>query len=107
MSGDVSDLDKNRALAAWLEYQLRQVKNRVRELEAAAEQEARVRARGSASWVIQPQHADRPAVLHRGDCALATGKQVPIGRVEARVALGESYIVTCETCRPETGLADG
>ncbi|WUS20630.1 DUF6233 domain-containing protein (plasmid) [Streptomyces sp. NBC_01259] len=103
----MSDLDKNLALVDWLEYQLRQAKNRVRELEAAAEEEVRGRARAETSWVIQPQRADQPAMLHGGSCTLATGKPVPINRAEARVALGESYIVTCQMCRPEMGLADG
>ncbi|MGC5401909.1 DUF6233 domain-containing protein [Streptomyces sp. DT20] len=107
MPGDVSDLDKNLALVDWLEYQLRQAKHRVQELKDAAEEEARGRAKAETSWVIQPQHADRPAMLHGGSCALATGKPVPINRAEAQVALGESYIVTCQTCRPEMGLTDG
>lgn len=29
----ISDLDKNRTLEQWLEWQLRQVRNRIRELE--------------------------------------------------------------------------
>ncbi|MFJ1900474.1 DUF6233 domain-containing protein [Streptomyces sp. NPDC088115] len=107
MPGDVSDLDKNLALVDWLEYQLRQAKNRVRELKAKAEEEVRGRARAETSWVIQPQHTDQPAMLHGGSCTLATGKRVPITRAEAQVALGESYIVPCRMCRPEMGLTDG
>lgn len=43
MSGSISDLDKNRALAEWLEYSLRQTRNRnrIRELEIQEQQERR------------------------------------------------------------------
>ncbi|MFB6986150.1 hypothetical protein [Streptomyces sp. NPDC056304] len=60
----ISDLDKNRALADWLEWQLRQVRNRIRELEVREQQEARARerARAEQSWKIQPQRAGRPAM---------------------------------------------
>lgn len=109
MSGDVSDLDKNRALVDWLEYQLRQARNRVRELEGKAEQEARARerARAERSWKIQPQRAGRPAMLHRGGCTLSAGADGLINRGEGLIALEEPDIEACEICRPETALADG
>lgn len=109
MPGDISDLDKNRALVDWLEYQLRQAKNRVRELEVAEAQERRrrERARAEMSWKIQPARAGRPAMLHRGACTLSAGERGLINREEALIALQEPDIEACEICRPETGLADG
>ncbi|MFI5635510.1 hypothetical protein ACIA8E_40500 [Streptomyces sp. NPDC051664] len=46
--GSISDLDKNRSLAAWLEWQLRQTRNQIRELEIQEEQERRRRERARA-----------------------------------------------------------
>ncbi|MFF2438791.1 hypothetical protein ACFVU4_32315 [Streptomyces sp. NPDC058107] len=46
--GSISDLDKNRSLAAWLEWQLRQTRSRIRELEIQEEQERRRRERARA-----------------------------------------------------------
>ncbi|MFB7211755.1 hypothetical protein [Streptomyces sp. NPDC056255] len=47
--GGISDLDKNRALVEWLEWQLRKARNRVRELEVREEQERRRRERAHAA----------------------------------------------------------
>ncbi|MFD4863187.1 hypothetical protein [Streptomyces atratus] len=70
--GDMSDLDKNRALVDWLRYQLRQAENRVQELEVKElqEQRARERARAEQSWKIQPKRSGETAMLHRGGCCL-------------------------------------
>ncbi|MFD7868034.1 DUF6233 domain-containing protein [Streptomyces sp. NPDC059783] len=105
----VSDLEKNRILVDWLEYQLRQAKNRVRELEVqeAQERRQRERARAERSWKIQPQRAGRPAMLHRGGCTLAAGANGLINREEALIALEEPDIEACDVCRPETGLLSG
>ncbi|MFJ2094755.1 DUF6233 domain-containing protein [Streptomyces sp. NPDC087901] len=107
MFGEISDLDKNRALVDWLEYQLRQAKNRVRELEVKAEQEqrARERARAEMSWKIQPQRAGTTAMLHHGGCSLYETTMGFLNREEALIALAEPDIEACEICRPETGLA--
>ncbi|MER5277757.1 DUF6233 domain-containing protein [Streptomyces sp. NPDC002809] len=105
----MSDLEKNRILAEWLRWQLRQTENRIRELEIAEEQERRrrERARAEMSWKIQPQRAGRPAMLHRGGCTLSAGEHGLINREEAMIALAEPDIEACEVCRPETGLAGG
>ncbi|MFJ1959005.1 hypothetical protein ACIOGT_39190 [Streptomyces microflavus] len=52
--GDISDLDKNRALVAWLRYQLRHAEQRVRDLEHAeqAERRRKQRARAEQLWKI-------------------------------------------------------
>ncbi|MGW1106118.1 DUF6233 domain-containing protein [Streptomyces sp. NPDC002540] len=102
----ISDLDKNRALADWLEWQLRQVRNRIRELEVKEQQElrARERARAEQSWKIQPQRAGRPAMLHRGGCTLFKSELGFLNREEAVIALAEPDIEPCEICTPQTGL---
>jgi len=99
-------LEKNRALAEWLEFQLRQVKNRIRELEVAEEQERRRRAAAHAAlrWKIQPQRSNAQALLHRGDCSLYAMDGGFINREDAMIALAEPDIHPCEICRPETGL---
>lgn len=104
---DMSPLDKNRALAEWLEYQLRRVKNRVRELEVAEEQERRRRKQAYAElrWKIQPQRSNSAALLHRGGCSLYAMDGGFITREEAMIALAEPDIEVCEICRPDTGLA--
>ncbi|MGY3676476.1 DUF6233 domain-containing protein [Streptomyces sp. TE33382] len=107
-SGGMPDLDKNRALADWLEYQLRQVRNRIRELEVKEQQEARARqrARAEQSWKIQPQRGGMAAMLHRGGCTLFKSELGFINREEAMIALAEPDIEACEVCRPETGLTE-
>lgn len=109
MPGEVSDLEKNRILVEWLEYQLRQAKNRVRELEVKAEQEKRARERAYAEqrWKLQPQRGGRPAMLHRGGCTLSAGEHGLLNRDEALIALEEPGVEVCEICRPETGLIGG
>ncbi|MFJ7200714.1 MULTISPECIES: DUF6233 domain-containing protein [unclassified Streptomyces] len=107
MSGNgISDLDKNRILEQWLEWQLRHVRGRIRELEVKERQEerARERARAEQSWKIQPQRSGRTALLHRGGCGLYNAALGFLDREEALIALAEPDIEPCEVCRPETGL---
>ncbi|MEU3656457.1 DUF6233 domain-containing protein [Streptomyces sp. NPDC032161] len=103
----ISDLDKNRALEQWLEYQLWQVRSRIRDLERAEEQDRwrRERARAESSWKLQPQRAGTPAMLHRGGCGLYNAQLGFLDRDEAMIALAEPDIEPCEVCRPETGLS--
>ncbi|MER6499181.1 DUF6233 domain-containing protein [Streptomyces sp. NPDC001455] len=105
----VSDLDKNRALEQWLEYQLRQVRARIRDLERAEEQDRRrrERARIEQIWKLQPQLAGTPAMLHRGGCGLYKTELGYLNREEAIIALAEPDIEPWEVCRPETGLTTG
>ncbi|MFG2630650.1 DUF6233 domain-containing protein [Streptomyces sp. NPDC048473] len=107
--GDISDLDKNRALVDWLRYQLRQAENRVRELEVQEEQERRrkERARAEQAWKIQPKRSGETAMLHRGGCTLFKNELGFINREEALIALAEPDIEACKICAPETGLVDG
>ncbi|MEU5660125.1 DUF6233 domain-containing protein [Streptomyces sp. NPDC047737] len=100
-------LEKNRALEEWLEFQLRQVRGRIRELEVQEEQERRRRAVAYAEqrWKIQPQRSNAQALLHRGNCTLfESGGGGFINREEAMIALAEPDIHPCEICRPDTGL---
>jgi TolA-binding protein len=105
VSGSLSDLDKNRALAEWLEYSLRQTRNRIRELEIQEQQEQRrrERARAEQSWKIQPKRTGDTAMLHRGGCTLCADMGF-INREEAIIALAEPDIEACQICHPETGL---
>ncbi|MFJ9683552.1 DUF6233 domain-containing protein [Streptomyces sp. NPDC101194] len=102
----ISDLDKKRALADWLEWQLRQVRNRICELEVKERQEvrARERARAEQSWKIQPKRSGETALLHRGGCGLFKSELGFLTRDEAIIAMAEPDIEPCEVCRPETGL---
>ncbi|MFI6730620.1 DUF6233 domain-containing protein [Streptomyces atratus] len=104
--GAISDLDKNRALADWLEWQLRQVRGRIRELEVRTEQErrARERARAEQSWKIQPRRSGEMAMLHRGGCGLYSAQLGFLTREEAMIALAEPDIEPCQICNPQTGL---
>ncbi|MFG2540626.1 DUF6233 domain-containing protein [Streptomyces sp. NPDC048511] len=101
-----TQLEKNRALAEWLEYQLRQVRGRIRELEVQEEQERRRREAAYAAqrWKIQPQRSSSVALVHRGDCSLYQVEGGYISREDAMVALAEPDIEACEICRPDTGL---
>ncbi|MFB7214667.1 DUF6233 domain-containing protein [Streptomyces sp. NPDC056255] len=107
--GGTSDLDKNRALADWLEWQLRQVRGRIRELEIKEQQERRRRERAHAAlrWKIQPQRSSSAALVHRGDCALYPVEGGFLTREEAMIALAEPDLEACQICKPETGLVDG
>ena len=104
--GGMTPLDKNRAVAEWLEYQLRQVKSRIRELEVAEEQERRrvELARAGMRWKIQPQRSNSAALVHRGDCSLYPADGGFISREDALIALAEPDIEACPICRPDTGL---
>ncbi|MGW1405387.1 DUF6233 domain-containing protein [Streptomyces sp. NPDC002403] len=102
----ISDLDKNRALEQWLEWQLRQVRGRIRELQVKEQQQrrARERARAEQSWKIQPQRSGSTALLHRGGCTSYSAQLGFLDRGEALIALAEPDIEPCEVCRPESGL---
>ncbi|WP_326742810.1 DUF6233 domain-containing protein [Streptomyces sp. NBC_01768] len=106
MSGGISDLDKNRTLEQWLEWQLRQVKVRIRELEIKEQQEQRRREQAHAAlrWKIQPQRSSSAALVHRGDCALYPVEGGFLDREEALIALAEPDIEPCQICNPQTGL---
>ncbi|MBL1288114.1 DUF6233 domain-containing protein [Streptomyces sp. NPDC057067] len=99
-------LEKNQAVAEWLEFQLRQVRKRIRELQVQDEQERRRRAAAYAAqrWKIQPQRSNATALLHRGNCTLYPTDAGYISREDAMVALAEPDIQPCEICWPDTGL---
>ncbi|WUT01694.1 DUF6233 domain-containing protein (plasmid) [Streptomyces sp. NBC_00708] len=102
-----SDLEKNRALAAWLEYQLRLTRERIRELAAQEDQQlrARQRARAEQAWALQPGRSAAVSLLHRGGCTLYKGSHKGyLDRPAALLALAEPGVEPCEICRPETGL---
>ncbi|MEU7348019.1 DUF6233 domain-containing protein [Streptomyces bacillaris] len=103
---ETTPLEKGRAVVEWLEYQLRQARRRVQELEAQeAEAERRRRlAYAGRRWKLQPERADAMALLHRGDCATYPVVGGYIDRDHALVALEMPEVEPCPVCRPETGL---
>lgn len=105
-SGAISSLDKWRATREYLAWQLRCADQRVRELEAAEEQERRQaeQARARESWKIQPQRSHEAALLHRGDCSLYKSAFGFISHTDALIALDEPDVEPCQICMPESGL---
>jgi hypothetical protein len=106
----ISPLAANRAVEAHLEWQLRQVRRRIQQLEQeAAEAQRREGASRAAGYTLQPKGATGSmeyAILHRGDCPLgATAKPIPLRQAE--LALGEDYIRFCEVCDPRAALTAG
>ncbi|MFD5786742.1 DUF6233 domain-containing protein [Streptomyces sp. NPDC127037] len=102
-----SDLEKNRALAAWLEYQLKLTRERIRELAAQEDQQlrARQRARAEQAWALQPGRSAAISLLHRGGCTLYKGSHNGyLDRHQALLALAEPGVEPCQICRPQTGL---
>ncbi|MFH9296721.1 DUF6233 domain-containing protein [Streptomyces sp. NPDC017520] len=99
-------LEKNRAVVQWLEYQLRQAKKRVQQLEAQETQERgrREQAHAGLRWKLQPEQPDAPALLHRGDCAAYPVVGGYIGQDDALIALEMPEVEPCRVCRPENGL---
>lgn len=104
--GSISRLDKLRALAEWLDWQLGQTRNKIRELEIQEQQDKRRReqARAGQSWKIQPQRSSASALLHRGNCTLYKNGFGFISREEALIALAEPDVEACQICNPQTGL---
>ncbi|MFD8118632.1 DUF6233 domain-containing protein [Streptomyces microflavus] len=99
-------LEKNRAVVEWLEYQLRQARQRVRQLEAqeAEEQGRRQQAYAGRRWKLQPERPDAAALLHRGDCATYPVVGGYVDRDDALIALEMPEAEPCRVCRPENGL---
>ncbi|WP_327241086.1 DUF6233 domain-containing protein [Streptomyces sp. NBC_01320] len=125
--GSISRLDKLLALQEWLDWQLRQTRGRIRELEAQERQEQRQekqrareqreqgkpRAEELRSKERRPRTPDwgiddigigtSRSEVHRGDC-FAAGKQLrAISREQAAAALADGA-PACEVCRPDTVL---
>ncbi|MFF2262012.1 DUF6233 domain-containing protein [Streptomyces albidoflavus] len=99
-------LEKRRAVEKWLGWAYRQQQQRVRELEEQIDAQRRrgEKARRERSWMIQPERAGRPAVLHRGGCALHKAElESLLTREEALIAL-EDGLEACEICAPESDL---
>ncbi|MEV6165742.1 DUF6233 domain-containing protein [Streptomyces sp. NPDC052052] len=127
---EVSRLDKLHALEEWLDWQLRQTRARIRELEAQErqgqgqgrrEQGSRAvderrergtpRPEGQQSPTPRPRTpewgitdgARTPHEVHRGDC-WAMGRQLrPVSREEAVTALVDGA-TPCDVCRPDRVL---
>jgi hypothetical protein len=105
-------LEKLRTLEAWLDWQLRQTRERIRTLEAEVERDQRQRERAwrEQQWKLQPSRAagDRTSILHRGGCTLWEGAAGYLSREDVLLALDDETmtIEMCGICRPETGLRE-
>ncbi|MGW1553457.1 DUF6233 domain-containing protein [Streptomyces sp. NPDC002346] len=120
--GSISRLDKLRALEEWLDWQLRQTRGRIRELEAQErqghqQQEQRAREkRVQGKPRVEERRSRTPdwgiddigvgtlqSEVHRGDCFAAGKRLRAISRGQALAALADGA-PACEVCRPDTAL---
>ncbi|MFE7394793.1 DUF6233 domain-containing protein [Streptomyces sp. NPDC057582] len=125
--GSVSRLDKLRALEEWLDWQLRQTRGRIRELEAQERQghqqqeqrarEKRVQGKPRVEETRSKERRSRTpdwgiddigvgtlqSEVHRGDCFAAGKRLRAISREQALAALAGGA-PACEVCRPDTAL---
>ncbi|MGW2844393.1 DUF6233 domain-containing protein [Streptomyces sp. NPDC001274] len=124
--GPVSRLGKLKVLEEWLDWQLRQTRARIRELEAQERRGRREQGPGNVerrrergapqteeqqstapsrapAWGITDGPRTTQTEVHRGDC-WAMGKQLrPASREEAVAALAAGA-VACDVCRPDRVL---
>ncbi|MEV8457703.1 DUF6233 domain-containing protein [Streptomyces sp. NPDC052095] len=124
--GPASRLDKLKTLEKWLDWQLRQTRSRIRELEAQERKGRREQAPGNvegqrkqapraeeqqglpprpqaSAWAVTDGARTPQAEVHRGDC-WAMGKQLrPVSREEAMAALADG-VAPCDVCRPDRVL---
>ncbi|WP_327662730.1 MULTISPECIES: hypothetical protein [unclassified Streptomyces] len=100
-------IEKHRAVAAWLEYQLGQERATIERLEGeAVEQERRrkVAWKESRFTVQEPLHEESPYVIHRGGC---TRNPSPLDYYEAPdlvMMMRGKNASPCPTCNPMPGL---
>ncbi|WP_406368161.1 DUF6233 domain-containing protein [Streptomyces sp. NBC_01546] len=105
MSGVQARLDQWRAVRAWLQWQQRQVEEKIHGLEAelAAEQSRRPLP-PPPDWKaesIRTAAGARPLRVHVGDCIMGNGK--PIDRDQARRMLADN-VEACPYCNPDNAL---
>ncbi|MFD4032733.1 DUF6233 domain-containing protein [Streptomyces sp. NPDC058637] len=115
-------LEKYKALAQWLEFQLRQVRGRIRDLEAQEHQERGRRkpqpeeSAGPGRREVEEKPQPRPpdwgiseagpgsvVEVHRGDCWAARKELRAISRERALAELADGA-PACEVCRPDRPL---
>ncbi|MFJ1680898.1 DUF6233 domain-containing protein [Streptomyces sp. NPDC088251] len=118
--GSISRLDKLRALEVWLDWQLRQTRARIQDIEARERQgqqalrgeepreqggrQAEERRPLTPDWGISDVALGSPtAEVHRGDC-WAAGRQLRAATLEQALSALADGVPACEVCRPETVL---
>lgn len=94
-------LAKLRTLEAWLDWQLRDTRRKIHNLEQMARQPAR--------YVIEPKkHPTHPlpALIHLADCTMTQRKTLPCSPDEVRLALTRETDIAaaCEFCAPDKRL---
>ncbi|MEU8623136.1 DUF6233 domain-containing protein [Streptomyces sp. NPDC048623] len=102
------DLSQLRTLERLALIILRDIRLRIDEVEQRqkAMRPVRVLPDGP-GWVVSylREHGRRvPDAVHIGDCSLAGPNKAPVGREEARRALADGSVRSCDICRPETAL---
>lgn len=102
-------LEKQRAVRAWLEYQLQQTIKAIRQLEADKKEEQRRRdvARREMSWKVMPSRAaEGQPMLHRGSCNIDPRQTGLLNQDELLIALREfPEMEMCEICNVFGSLA--
>ncbi|MER6350699.1 DUF6233 domain-containing protein [Streptomyces sp. NPDC001634] len=93
-------LAKLRTLEEWLDWQLRDTRRKIEQLE---------RQQQPARYVIEPkQHPKHPepARIHLADCTMAQRKTSPISEHDARLGLTKDpdNIAACPFCEPDKTL---
>ncbi|MFE1949988.1 DUF6233 domain-containing protein [Streptomyces sp. NPDC059524] len=99
-------LAKHRAVEAWLEYQLRETRRTIAELEKEAVEGERRRAvayRERRYTLEQGDSEEQIGILHRGACEQYKGEDF-FEAPQAAVLLRDRRAVPCDTCRPALGL---
>jgi nitrile hydratase subunit alpha len=102
------DVHRLRVIETYLQLQLDQVREALRQAEKreADERRARQRAYAEQHWKLQPRRGTRECVLHRGGCGQWKRQMGYLDREEVLLALEDEAIAVemCQVCRPETGL---
>ncbi|MEU6217208.1 DUF6233 domain-containing protein [Streptomyces sp. NPDC047022] len=100
-------IEKHRAVAAWLEFQLGQERATIRRLEKEAVEWDR---RKAVAWrerrftVQEPRHDEEQYVIHRGGCMNNPGARDYVQAPEVVIMMQGKNVEGCRTCNPMPGL---
>ncbi|TDC13615.1 hypothetical protein E1265_27695 [Streptomyces sp. 8K308] len=94
-----SDLPTLRALAAWLQQRLTEVRQEVADAERTAAAEAR-RPRWWVRWQRRPPGAPRRGTLHEEGCWHPGAPDLDVAALRRLLAEHGDRVAPCEVCRP-------
>ncbi|MFF8610864.1 DUF6233 domain-containing protein [Streptomyces sp. NPDC015346] len=101
-------IEKQRAVLAWLEYQVAQTRKTIRALKAEEKEQERRRAvaRAEMSWKVMPSRAvEGQPMLHRGNCHIDPRQTGFLSSQEVITALREfPAMEMCEICNVISSL---